>query len=93
MTGEISNDNVVLPTREPDPHGQAAILLTESLIHGLIQRKVLTVVDAVEIIEIATEVKSEVGPEMGDSPENLQKSIDLLRALSASLRQDIPTSR
>lgn len=91
MTGGILNDNAVLPPREPDAHGQAAMLLTESLIHGLIERNVLSVADAVEIIDIATEVKSEVGPDKGDSPENLQKSINLLQAISSSLRQDIPT--
>lgn len=93
MTGEISNHNAVLPLREPDAHGQAAMLLAESLIHGLIERKVLSVSDAIEIIEVATEVKSEVGPDMGDSPENLQKSINLPQAISASLRQDIPIPR
>ncbi|MET3901363.1 hypothetical protein ABIB57_005333 [Devosia sp. UYZn731] len=93
MTSEISNDNVVLPPREPDAHGQAAMLLVESLIHGLIERKVLSVADAVEIVDVATEVKSDTGPEMGDSPENLQKSITMLQAISASLRPDIPKPR
>jgi len=93
MTGEISNDNAVLPRREPDAHGQAAMLLVESLIHGLIEREVLSVSDAVDIIQLAAEVKSDVGPDLGDSPENLQKSINLLQAISASLRQDIPTPK
>lgn len=38
---------------EPDAHGQAEMLLVESLIHGLIARSVISVADAVEIVEIA----------------------------------------
>lgn len=90
MTGDISNDNNVLPLREPDAHGQAAMLLVESLIHGLIARKVLSVADAVEIVDVAIEVKSEIGPELGDTPATLQKSINMLQAINASLRPDIP---
>ena len=92
-----TNDNdrsmPTMTTFPVDPHGHAALLLVESLIHGLIERKVISVADAVEILDVATEVKSEIGPEMGDSPENLQKSITMLQAISASLRPDIPQPR
>ena len=91
MDETISNDNAVLPFREPDAHGQAALLLVESLIHGLIERKILSVADAVEIVDIATQVKSEIGAELGDTAETLQKSINMLRAISASLRLDMLT--
>ena len=93
MTGPFSNDNSVLPPREPDAHGQAAMLLVESLIHGLVERNVLTVGDAIEIVDVATEVKSEIGPELGDTSENLQKSITMLRAISTSLKTAIPKPR
>lgn len=90
MDRTISNDNAVLPAQTPDVHGQAAMLLVESLIHGLIERDILSVADAVEIVDVASEVKSDTGPELGDSPANLQKSITMLQAISASLRPDIP---
>jgi hypothetical protein len=77
--------------REPDPCGQAAMLLVESLIHGLVARSVISVPDAVEIVDVATEVKAQIGVELGDSPPNLRKSLELLDAIGNSLRQDIRT--
>ena len=44
----------------PDPHGHAALLLVESLIHGLIERGVLDADDAVEIIGTAENVQGEI---------------------------------
>ena len=73
----------------PDAHGQAAMLLVESLIHGLITRSVITPADAVEIVEIATEVKEEIAFTLGDSPASLEKSLRLLQAISDSLKPDI----
>lgn len=91
MPSDVSNDNHVVPSaREPDAHGQAAMLLVESLIHGLIERSVLSVADAVEIVEVATEVKKAIGEDLGDSSATLNKSLQLLQAISDSLRPDIP---
>lgn len=95
MSDIRSNDNdssqePVAAGQGPDAHGQAAMLLVESLVHGLIARSLISVADAVEIIDIAAEVKLEVGADLGDSPTTLQKSLMLLRAISASLRPDIP---
>ena len=93
MTVSFSNDNDALSVRpaskEPDAHGQAAMLLVESLIHGLIAHSVLTAADGVEIVTIAAEVKSDIGAELGDSPATLQKSLDLLHAINASLSHDV----
>lgn len=89
MPSKIINDNAdVDSVHGPDAHGQAALLLAESLVHGLIARKVLSVTDAVEIVDIAAEVKAEVAGDLGDSPANLRKSLGLLGAISASLRRD-----
>jgi len=92
MTTDFSNDNNVFDSNasQPDAHGQAAMLLIESLIHGLIERKVISISDAVEIVDTAREVKIQTGPELGDSSLTLQKSIWLLDAISASLSRDIP---
>lgn len=91
MTSDISNDNNAAPAyRGPDAHGQAAMLLVESLIHGLIARSVISVADAVEIVDIATAVKEEVAASLGDTPATLQRSLTLLKAISRSLRVDLP---
>ena len=93
MADETSNDNdtgsAVAGRLGPDAHGQAALLLIESLIHGLIEHSVLSVEAAVEIVEVAAEVKVEVASGLGDSPETLRKSLTLLEAISSSLRPDI----
>lgn len=88
---EISNDNDVARSapREPDAHGQAAMLLVESLIHGLIARSVLSVADAIEIVAVAADVKQDIAADLGDSPATLQKSISLLNAISLSLSSDL----
>ena len=95
MTNHVSNDNqpARLPgdLRDPDPHGQAAMLLVESLLHGLIASKVLTIADAVKVVEIATEVKEEIAEEMGDTKAAMEKSLALLGAIHVSLSHDLPT--
>ena len=79
-----------MPQGDPDPHGQAALLLVESLIHGLIASATLTVEEAVEIIEVAVEVKADIAADMGESRSTLEKSLTLLKAISSSLVRDIP---
>lgn len=73
----------------PDPHGHAAILLVESLVHGLIARNVITVADAVEIVDVAAEVKADLGIEAFDQPAGLRESLEVLNAISSSLRRDL----
>lgn len=83
------NDNLIGGSiRGPDAHGQAAMLLVESLIHGLIARHIITVADAVEIVDTAAEVKVEKADDLGDSPANLLESLKLLEAISYSLGRD-----
>ena len=66
------------------------MLLVESLIHGLIARDVIDVADAVEIVDVAAEVKTDMAGDRGDSPANLRKSLGLLQAISLSLSHDVP---
>ena len=90
---ESTNDNdgaATAPRPEPDAHGQAAMLLVESLIHGLIARSTISVDEAVEIIETAAEVKAEIATDLGDSPGTLRRSLTLLEAIARSLRMDAP---
>lgn len=76
------------PVTEPDAHGQAALLLTESLIHALVDRSMLTIADAIEVIEIAQEVKLEVATLDGESARRIQDSLDLLSKMADSFESD-----
>jgi hypothetical protein len=92
VNGPLNDNNSIATSSElrgPDAHGQAAMLLVESLIHGLIERSIITVADAVEIVESAADVKEEVASDLGDSPANLRKSLIILGSLVESLNHDI----
>jgi hypothetical protein len=43
-----------------DRHGRAALLLVESLMHSLIDKGVITRGEAIDVIDIATEVEAEL---------------------------------
>jgi len=88
---ELLNDNQAerFDQRVPDAHGQAALLLVESLLHGLIARRTITTSQAVEIVSIAAEVKQEVAVDLGDTPATLKRSLALLTAIGSSLKGDL----
>ena len=88
--GPTNSSPVPAGLTEPDAHGQAAMLLVESLIHGLIARSVISVAEAVEIVDVAAEVKADIGADLGDSPATLHKSLTMLEAISISLKHDLP---
>lgn len=94
MTDVTTNDNQPARThgdlRDPDPHGQAAMLLVESLLHALIGRSILSVADAVDVVETASEVKEVISAETGEARSTMEKSLALLGAIHASLSQDLP---
>ena len=77
---------------EPDAHGQAALLLTESLIHALVDKGQLSVADAVEVIETAADVKVEVATVAGESKTRMEESLALLGKMSTSFEIDRATS-
>jgi hypothetical protein len=76
------------PKSEPDAHGQASLLLAESLIHMLVERKVLSLDQAVEVIQIAAEVKTEVAAAAGESKARMNESLALLANMSNSFESD-----
>ncbi|WP_116091827.1 hypothetical protein [Sphingomonas crusticola] len=90
---DVSNDNASrVPSeaqREPDAHGQSAMLLVESLIHGLVARSSISVEDAVEIVSVAIDAKEATGAELGDTQATLEKSLHILGAVRASLSLDL----
>ena len=72
----------------PDPHGQAALLLFESLLHVLLEKGALTIDEALVITTAAAEVKEEVLAEQSE-PESLGRySLELIDRITASLRFD-----
>jgi hypothetical protein len=73
---------------EPDAHGQAALLLTESLIHMLVDHRILSLDQAVEVIQIAAEVKTEVAAAAGESKARMNESLALLANMSNSFEAD-----
>ena len=75
---------------EPDAHGQAALLLTESLIHTLVDAAVLTTADAVQIVRAAAEVKVEVAMAARESDTRMRESLKLLDRLRRSFEADLP---
>ncbi len=62
-----------------DPHGQAALMLCESLVHVLVERGVISLRDALEAVDTAAEAK------LTTEGEAEPRSIALLRAIGASL--------
>lgn len=73
---------------EPDAHGQAALLLAESILHALVETQTLTVEDALSVIETTCEVKVEFAKQAGESHSRMQQSLVLLEAISASFAID-----
>lgn len=89
----LSNDNELPRSaprfQGPDAHGQAAMLLVESLIHGLIAQSVIRVEDAIDVVTVAMDVKREIAADLGDSKDTMDKSLGLLSAIHGSLSNDI----
>ncbi len=74
---------------DPDAHGQAALLLVESLLHGLIERNILSIGDVLAITTAASEVKEEIAAEASESDDTAQHSLRLIARIVASLAYDL----
>lgn len=91
MSFDRSNVNMAAAAVQgADAYGHAALLLVESLIHGLIAREIIGVADAVEIVDIAIDVKTDDTLDRGLSSADLQQSLSLLQAIGGSLSRDLP---
>ena len=75
---------------EPDAHGRAALLLVESLIHGLTARSVLSVGEAVSIMEIALDAQIAVADDAAQPTPSMQAATTLLFSLTESMKLDLP---
>ena len=74
--------------RAPDPHGQAALLIAESLIHVLVERSVLSVEDVVSALQTAVEVKTDTAVLEPQATANA--SLDLIFRILDSIGIDLP---
>lgn len=77
------------PAPRFDANGQAAILLVESLVHGLIARSLITVDDAIDMIEDAVDVSEDFAREPRTHPAE-PTSFTVLNAIRNSLSIDLP---
>lgn len=71
-----------------DPHGQAALLLVESLIHGLCENATLSTDEAIEIAERAVSVQFDQAEGADGAGAPLWRSHALLSKILASLQID-----
>jgi hypothetical protein len=92
MTIHDDGAKSALPPPKPDPHGQAALLLAESLLHKLMERSVLSAADAIDVVETAAEVKLGLANEKDESADGIQASVALLFSIADSIATDLPSA-
>lgn len=78
---------------EPDAHGQASLLLIESLIHTLVDAKLIDTETAAATVHRAAEVKVEVAEAAGESAKRMNESLRLLQAIETSFEADLGWQR
>jgi hypothetical protein len=90
MTQDPIDPRAAPPVAEPDAHGQAALLLTESLLHMLVENRGLTNAQAVDVVHTAAVVKVEVAEAAGESRSRMLESLALLSRMEGSFQADEP---
>ena len=73
-----------------DAHGHAALLLVESLVHGLCEKAVLSTREAINITERAASVQLDFSDAATASDASMRHAHSLLLAIAASLQIDQP---
>lgn len=68
-----------------DPHGHAALQLTESLVHGLVENSTIDIAEAQDVVTIAIDATEEQADDLPTRPKSLEKSISLLNGIRHSL--------
>lgn len=88
-----ANDNRAAPLPpvlgEPDAHGQAALILAESIIHALVEADAITAEKALDVIRSAEEIKTELAGLAGESETRMNESLELLKRIGISLEKDV----
>lgn len=83
---DLSHREAAFPSSEP--YGVAALLLVESLIHGLCENSTLSSRQAVEIADRAVDVSFDQATAADGASAPLWRAHTLLSAIAASLRAD-----
>lgn len=81
----VTRGGMLVPS---DAHGQAALLLVESLIHGLCENSTLSNDEAIEIAERAVDVQFEQAEAADGAGAPMWRSHTLLSSIATSLRAD-----
>ena len=89
MSPIIYDDEDTADRSEPDAHGQAALLLAESILHALVETHTLSSAEAISVIETTCSVKIEVAERAGESSKRMHESLSLLRQISNSFKTDL----
>ena len=88
MNDTIANDEIIPGGPEPDAHGQAALLLAESILHALVETNTISLEGALSVIETTCDVKTELAERTGESERRMNQSLGLLRKMSKSFAAD-----
>lgn len=85
------NDSAIGTIRaaEVSADGQAALLLAESLIHGLCEKTMISSGEAVAIIERAADVQFDHAEAAGGAGAPMWRAHALLLAIATSLKSDV----
>lgn len=73
---------------EPDAHGEAALTLAEAMLHGLVEREIISVGDAIAIADSARDTQLAIADDRRDPSKRHPYAVRLLAAIGASLRID-----
>lgn len=86
-TTPADNWNTYSSPRRPavNAHGEAALLLSESILHALVEARTFTADQAMGLVQTACDVAAEDVDENGAPEDRSQQSLTLLRAIQQSL--------
>ena len=74
---------------EPDAHGQAALMLAESMLHALMENGNLTTAQGISVVSTAQEIKVEFAHLAHESEGRMQASLNLLKKIGDSLGHEL----
>ncbi|WBO24430.1 hypothetical protein [Sphingomonas abietis] len=73
----------------PDAHGQAALMLAESMLHTLVDARAITLQDALSIVQTAVDTKVEVGKDSNGQSATMAESLNILGRIATSFEADL----
>lgn len=77
------------PTDEPDAHGQAALILAECILHALVDVGAISTQQALDVVQSAEEIKTEIAALSGESETRMHESLELLKRIAMSFETDL----